>query len=160
MQSKLLSDEADERTFILILDDGEEAFAAISRFAELQSIDGASISAIGAFSSAVVGFFDFKTKTYRKIPIEEQCEVLSTLGDLARGDDGKPSLHLHVVLGLSDGNTRGGHFIEGFVHPTLEIIIRENPVGLRRKRRPDLGIALIDLDLEADPPPPIVPFSR
>jgi hypothetical protein len=38
--------------------------------------------------------------------------VLSLIGDVAEGQDG-PSLHAHVVLGLPDGTTRGGHLIEG-----------------------------------------------
>ena len=59
--------------------------------------------------------------------------------------DGKPSLHVHVVLGLSDGTTRGGHLLEGLVRPTLEVTLVETLVHLRRKRRPELGIALIDL---------------
>jgi len=91
-----------------------------------------------------VGFFDVSTRTYNKIPIDEQSEVLSALGDIAIGDDGKASLHLHVVLGLSDGSTRGGHFIEGIVHPTLEIVIRETPAHLLRRKQADLGIALLD----------------
>jgi uncharacterized protein len=65
--------------------------------------------------------------------------VLSAIGDVAIADDGKASLHIHVVLGLSDGSTRGGHFLSGIVRPTLE-----SPVTLRRKKRPDLGIALVD----------------
>jgi len=154
MKTKLLSDNEGERVFILVLDDGEEAFEQISRFADLQSIGGGSLSAIGAFGKAVVGFFDFGTRTYRKIPVDEQCEVLSALGDIAIGDDGKPSLHLHVVLGLADGSTRGGHFLEGLVHPTLEIIIRESPASLRRRKKADVGIALITLDIDTDIHPP------
>lgn len=146
MKSKLLAADRTERTFALVLDDGEEVFQAITRFAAEENIGGASLTAIGAFKSATVGFFDFQSRTYDKIPISEQCEVLSALGDIALGDDGKPSLHLHVVVGLSDGSTKGGHFIDGIVHPTLEVIVRENPVHLRRRKRSDLGIALIDLD--------------
>jgi hypothetical protein len=71
---------------------------------------------------------------------------VSAIGDIATGDDGRASLRLHVVLGLSDGTTRGGHFMQGSVHPTLEIIVRESPVHLHRRKRPDLGIALIDLE--------------
>ena len=70
---------------------------------------------------------------------------LSLLGDIATGDDGKPSLHMHAVLGLSDGTTRGGHFLKGIVRPTLEVTIVETPARLRRRKRPELGIALIDL---------------
>ncbi len=130
--------------FVLVLEDGEEAFYAITRFAEEQKLTGASLTAIGAFRSATLGFFDFASKSYKEIPVPEQTEVLSAIGDIAVGDDGKASLHMHVVLGLSDASTKGGHFIRGTVHPTLEIIIRESAVGLRRKTRDDLGIALID----------------
>jgi predicted DNA-binding protein with PD1-like motif len=71
---------------------------------------------------------------------------LSAIGDVATGDDGKARLHVHVVLGLSDGSTRGGHLLKGTVHPTLEIVLTETPARLRRRKRPDLGIALIDAD--------------
>ena len=92
-----------------------------------------------------MGWFDFASKSYRKIEVNEQCEVLSAIGDVAVGDDGKPSLHVHIVLGLSDGSTRGGHLLAGTVRPTLEVVLTEVPVALRRKKRADLGIALIDL---------------
>ena len=67
------------------------------------------------------------------------------MGDIATGDDGKPSLHMHALLGLSDGTTRGGHFLKGIVRPTLEVTIIETPAQRRRRKRPELGIALIDL---------------
>jgi predicted DNA-binding protein with PD1-like motif len=147
MNSKELaeSDPWRARNFVLVLDDEEEAFEAITRFAQEQRLGGASLTAIGAFSNATLGFFDFTTKTYKKIPVDEQTEVLSAIGDIAIGDDGRPSLHMHVVLGFPDGSTKGGHFVKGSVHPTLEIIIRESAVGFRRRRREDLGIALLDL---------------
>lgn len=64
---------------------------------------------------------------------------------LAQGDDGKASLHLHAVLGLQDGTLRGGHLLSGSVQPTLEVTITETVVHLRRKKRADLGIALINV---------------
>jgi predicted DNA-binding protein with PD1-like motif len=84
-------------------------------------------------------------KTYRPIEIDQQCEALSLVGDIAAGDDGKPSLHIHAVVGLSDGTTRGGHLLKAIVRPTLEVTIVESPTHLRRRKRPELGIALIDL---------------
>ncbi|MBP0582768.1 DNA-binding protein [Labrys sp. LIt4] len=145
MKSKKLSKSASETTFVLVLDDGEEAFATITEFVRRENIASASLTAIGAFSRATVGWFDFASHSYRKIAIDQQCEVLSILGDVAEGDDDKPSVHIHAVLGLSDGTTRGGHFLDGIVHPTLEVILVETPVDLRRRKRADLGIALIDL---------------
>jgi predicted DNA-binding protein with PD1-like motif len=145
MKSKCVAQEADLRTFVLILDQGEEAFGCISRFAEQQTIAAASLTALGAFESAKVGWFDIATHKYHPIPVKEQCEVLSLIGDIATGDDGKPSLHAHAVLGLSDGTTRGGHLMEAIVRPTLEVTVVEAVAHLRRKKRADLGLALIDL---------------
>ena len=144
MKSRLVCQAAGERTYVLVLDAGEEAFSAITEFAGKNGLGGASLTAIGAFERATVGWFDLAAKTYRPIEIAEQCEGLSLLGDIATGDDGKPSLHLHAVLGLRDGTTRGGHFLKGMVRPPLEVTIVEMPAHLRRRKRPELGIALID----------------
>jgi predicted DNA-binding protein with PD1-like motif len=99
------------------------------------------LTAIGAFERATVGWFDFAPKSLRKIEVNEQCEVLSAIGD-----EGKASLHMHIVLGLSDSSTRGGHFLERTVRPPLEVVLTETPSKLRRKNGADLGIALIDMD--------------
>jgi uncharacterized protein len=113
MKSKLAAQNGGEGTFVLILDPGDEAFATISEFADKERLSAASLTALGAFSKATVGWFDLAAKNYRKIPIEQQCEVLTAIGDIAIDDTGKPSLHMHVVLGLSDGTTRGGHLLTG-----------------------------------------------
>ncbi|MDX8515377.1 PPC domain-containing DNA-binding protein [Mesorhizobium captivum] len=146
MKSKLVAETSGQRTFVVVLDPGEEAIAALTAFADQKEITGASLAAIGAFEKATVGWFDFQSKSYRKIPVDEQCEVLSAIGDIAVDDSGKPSLHLHAVLGLHDGSARGGHLLEGIVRPTLEITVLESPGYLRRRKRPELGIALIDLE--------------
>lgn len=146
MKSKLVSETSGQRTFVVVLDPGEEAIAALTNFAGQKGITGASLTAIGAFEKAAVGWFDIKSKSYRKIPVDEQCEVLSAIGDIAVDDNGRPSLHIHAVLGLSDGRTRGGHLLEGTVQPTLEVTVLESPARLRRRKRRDLGIALIDLE--------------
>ena len=143
MKSRRIAD-VPANVHVVILDAGEEAFAALTRFANAEKLAAASLTAIGAFERATVGWFDLKAKDYRKIEINQQCEVLSALGDVAIGDDGKASLHVHVVLGLSDGSTRGGHFLSGIVRPTLEVVLTEAPATLRRRKRADLGIALVD----------------
>jgi predicted DNA-binding protein with PD1-like motif len=145
MKSKRIAADDKAQVHVVILDTGEEAFAALTRFVREAGISAASLTAIGAFERATVGWFDIASKSYRKIEVGEQCEVLSALGDVADGDDGQPSLHVHVVLGLADGSTRGGHLLAGMVRPTLEVVLTEVPATLRRRKRADLGIALIDL---------------
>jgi uncharacterized protein len=145
MKAKIIED-TDDVAYVVVCDPGDEAFGTLTEFARAQDLEAAQITAVGAFERAVVGWFDPATKQYRRIPVDEQCEVLSLIGDVAEGPDGRPSVHVHVVLGLSDGTTRGGHLLEGRVFPTLEVIIREAPAELRKVMNPDIGIALIDLD--------------
>ena len=144
MKYKVVED-ADVVTYVVVCDPGDEAVAALTQFAQAEDLEAASIAAVGAFEHAVVGWFDRAAKDYRRIAVDEQCEVLSLLGDVAQGQDG-PILHMHTVLGLSDGTTRGGHLLEGKVFPTLEVVVTETPAQLRKIMHPDIGVALIDLD--------------
>jgi predicted DNA-binding protein with PD1-like motif len=146
MKSEKIADGAGAETRVVILDSREEAFATLTNFANETGITAASLTAIGAFEKATIGWFDCDKKTSKKIEVEQQCEVLSAIGDVVMGDDGKASLHVHVVLGLPDSTTRGGHLMAGSVWLTLEVILPDTPVHLRRKKKPDLGFALIDLD--------------
>ncbi len=142
MKSKLLNDHGGQRTFALIFDKGDEAIAGLKQFAAQEQLGGSQITAIGAFQDANLGYFDWEQKEYKKIPVHEQVEVLSLIGDIAI-NDGKPSVHAHVVVGRSDGSTMGGHLIEGHVRPTLEVIITESPQHLQKRTDPETGLALI-----------------
>jgi uncharacterized protein len=144
MKSKVVAD-ADVVTYVVVCDPGDEAVSALEQFARAERLEAAQITAVGAFEQATVGWFDRAAKEYRRIRVDEQCELLSLIGDVAEGKDG-PVVHMHVVLGLSDGTTRGGHFLEGRVFPTLEAVVTETPARLRKVMRPDIGIALIDVD--------------
>lgn len=144
MKSKMIAEAEGQKTFLLVLEPGEEAFSSIADFAQREKIGAASLTALGAFERTTVAWFDIATKDYVKIPVDEQVEVLSLVGDIAVDDEGKPSLHAHVVLGLRDGSVKGGHLFDAIVRPTLEVTLTESPEHLRRRKRPELGIALID----------------
>lgn len=144
VKAKVIED-ADVVTYIVVCDPGDEAVSALTQFARAERLEAAQITAVGAFERATVGWFDRAARDYRRIQVDEQCELLSLIGDVAEGQDG-PIVHVHAVLGLSDGTTRGGHLLEGRVFPTLEAIVTETPAELRKILRPDIGIALIDLD--------------
>ncbi|MPR36255.1 PPC domain-containing DNA-binding protein [Salmonirosea aquatica] len=143
MKSQLINDNG-EKTYALVLDDGDEAIASITKFAKEKNLNASQFTAVGAFSRVVTGFFDFSIKDYRKNKIDEQVEVLALTGDIAT-HEGTPKVHAHVVVGKSDGTAHGGHLLEGYAHPTLEIILTESPAHLRRKMDENIGIALIEL---------------
>jgi uncharacterized protein len=144
MKAKVVED-ADVVTYVVVCDPGDEVVDALTRFARSEHLEAAQITAVGGFEHATVGWFDREARDYRRIAVDQQCELLSLLGDVAEGPDG-PIAHMHVVLGLSDGTTRGGHLLEARVFPTLEAVVTENPARLRKVLHPELGCALIDLD--------------
>lgn len=144
MQSKLIHEQGGERTFALVFRSGDEAMAGLSGFCKEHGIGAARFTAIGALSGATLGYFDWEAKDYRKIPVAEQVELLSLIGDVAL-KDGEPAVHAHAVLGRSDGSTRGGHLLEAHVRPTLELILVESPAHLRKEHDPESGLALIRL---------------
>jgi uncharacterized protein len=144
MKSKLLHDKNGLKTFALIFDTDESVKEPLIRFAAENQVEAAEVTAIGAFNEVTLGYFDRQQKTYREIPVNEQVEVLSFVGNIVE-KDGEPMLHAHVVIAKSDGTAHGGHFLRGRVWPTLEMIISTMPVPLRRKYNDKTGLALIDL---------------
>jgi predicted DNA-binding protein with PD1-like motif len=144
MKAKLIQ-ERNPRTYALVFDVGEEVVRTLLDFAGKEGLHGSHLTAIGAFREATLGFFDWERKTYQKIPIREQVEVLSFVGNVAEAQ-GKPALHAHVVLGKADGTAHGGHLMEGYVRPTLEVVLLESPAHLRRRHDEQTGLALLKPD--------------
>jgi len=144
MKSKLLHDEIGLKTFAIIFDKGDEVRESLLEFANTNRLGDSQVTAIGAFSEVTLGYFDRLQKTYRKIPLKEQVEVLSLTGNIVE-KDGRPSLHAHVVVGRADGTAHGGHLLSARVWPTLEMILSEIPVHLRRAYDEETGLALIRL---------------
>src|SRR6478736_5158555 len=145
MKTKLINGGPQE-TFVLVLDKGDEVVSSIEGFVREHGIAAAQLTGIGAFSDALLGFFDWETKDYQKIPVTEQVEVVSLLGDIALGADGKPTLHLHVVVSRADGIAMGGHLLEAHVRPTLEVVLTESPRHLHKRKDAESGLALIAVE--------------
>lgn len=143
MQSRLINQAGQQRTFVVVLQSGDEAMACLKHFVEQENIEAAQVSAIGAFRSSVLGYFDWETKVYQRIPVDEQAEVAAFIGDVASGPDDKPALHVHCVLGCCGGRAVAGHLLEGHVRPTLEVVVTDSPAHLRKRHDPESGLALI-----------------
>jgi len=144
MKTKLLHDNNGLKTFALVFDKDDDVHERLLRFAREQGISGAQVSAIGAFSRATLAYFDRHKMAYQEIPVHEQVEVLAFNGNLAR-HEGDCILHAHAVLGRVDGSTTGGHFLQGTVWPTLEMMLVESPQRISRVRDEETGLPLIDL---------------
>ncbi|MFJ7566093.1 PPC domain-containing DNA-binding protein [Herminiimonas sp. NPDC097707] len=143
MRTKLINDGS-EKTYALILETGEEVVSQLQRFIKENDLAASRFTAIGAFSSATLAYFNWDQKDYEKIAVNEQVEVLSLIGDVAK-QDGESKSHIHVVVGKRDGSAHGGHLLQAYVRPTLEIILTESPAYLKRSFDAESGLALIDI---------------
>jgi uncharacterized protein len=144
MKITLLRD-GPEKTFAVLLDQGDEPVSALLQFVRDHKIAAAHLTARGGLQRVTLGHFEPSAKEYKRVAIDEQVEVLSFLGDIARDEKGQSQLHAKVVVGKSDGTACGGHLFEASVRPTMEIVVVESPWELRRRVREDVGAALLDL---------------
>lgn len=143
MQFKLLNESRGEKVYTVIFHKGDEALSGLTDFAMQNNVQDAHFTGIGAVSGATLAWLDLPKKVYHRIAVSEQVEVLSLIGDVALSN-GKPVVHMHAVLGKSDGSTIGGHVFALEANPTLEVFLTVDNTPL--KKRPDdaSGMKLID----------------
>jgi predicted DNA-binding protein with PD1-like motif len=144
MKAKLIN-ELGEKTYALVFDKGDEVIDGLLSFARKEKVQASHFSAIGALSDVTLGYFNWAKKTFDKISIQEQVEVLSLVGNIVF-DNGNPKLHAHIVIGKSDGTAHGGHLVEAHVRPILEVILVESPSHLHRKMDKETGLTLITFE--------------
>src|SRR5262245_52085979 len=143
MKVRLLADNNGVKNYALVLAKGDEVMSGLTDFAIQNKVASASFTAIGAFSHAKVAWFDRAKSAYKLIPIEQQVELISMVGDIALVND-RPAVHTHVSLGLSDGTVRGGHLVDANVFPTLELFMTVYSTALHKQRDEATALELID----------------
>jgi uncharacterized protein len=143
MQVQLLNPGEPTKQYAVIFYQGDEAFSGLLEFAQQYHVTSAHFTAIGALNGAAVGWFDPQRKMYKKIPIDGQHEVIGMSGDIALYQ-GKPVVHTHMLVGSPDGTTQGGHVLEAYVSPTLEVMVTVDPVTMQKRFDPATDLTLID----------------
>lgn len=130
--------------YVLKLAPGEEVMAMLCDFMEHQMIRGAYFVAFGAFERVRLEYFDMQAKEYRHNDIGQQVEVVSLLGNVARGEDGI-IVHMHGIVADDQTRTYSGHLSEGIVRPTLEVFVTQLIGEIRRQKDPESGLELLNL---------------
>jgi len=143
MQVRLLNPEEAIKQYEVIFYQGDEAFSGLAEFAEKYHVTSAHFTAIGALNGATLAWFDPQRKMYKKIPINGQREAIGMSGDIALYQ-GKPIVHTHMVVAGPDGTTHGGHVLEAYVSPTLEVMVTVDPVTMQKRFDPTTDLTLID----------------
>jgi predicted DNA-binding protein with PD1-like motif len=145
LQARLVSEKfGGERTYAVIFSKGDEILSGLAEFAERERVTAGYFTAIGALQSARFGWFDSARKAYRDIPIDQQVELISLIGDVGIVN-GAPQVHAHGAVGLPDGQVRGGHLLQAIAWPTLELFFTACPATLIKKHDDETNLFLFDL---------------
>lgn len=150
LKSRLISDVNGTKTYTLIFAKGDEVLSGLTDFANQNNVQSAHFSAIGAFQRATTAWFDPAKKQYRLNPIDGPIELVSLLGDIAV-HDGKPTVHAHMAVGHPDGRVEGGHLINGYVFPTVEVFMTVYPTPLYKVDDAETDLNFIDPTQKSKP---------
>jgi predicted DNA-binding protein with PD1-like motif len=146
VKSKLINTAP--KTYILVFAKSDEILSGITEFAQKNNIKSAHFTAIGDAMTAKIGWYDKSNKMFKVIAINEQSEITSMVGDIAWLNNGKPSVHAHINLADANGMVHGGHLLEAFVYPTLEVVLTVDPIAMHKGFNEEAGINLIDPDVK------------
>jgi uncharacterized protein len=124
------------------LDKGEDVLQCLNSFAVEKKLSSGFLTGIGVLKNIELGYFDLKKNSYDIKLFEGEYELLSLMGNIAICD-GKPTPHIHVVLGDKDFKCFGGHLIRGFVGVTCEMVLAVTDMNIERIYDPETKLSLL-----------------
>jgi uncharacterized protein len=142
---KLISAAGPTKTYAIIFFPGDEILSGLQEFATKYNVQSARFTAIGDAKSVKFGWYDKSRKMFKVTSLNTYAEITSLIGDIAL-KDGKPVVHAHIALATEDGIVHGGHLLEAFIEPTLEVMMTVEPTPLNKKLDSQFGINVIDPD--------------
>ena len=78
---------------------------------------------------AVLAWYDPKVRAFKRIEVNEKCEISGVTGTITTNAQGKPNVHLHLVLTRQDGSSVSGHLISAVIDPVLEVFVTDLGAG-------------------------------
>ncbi|MDI6851474.1 MAG: DNA-binding protein [bacterium] len=115
----------------VVMDHGEDLEGNLKTLAEMEK--GAHLlviaSALGMLEKVKMGYWN--GEKYEIHEANEPVELLGISGIITPQTD--PNFHLHIIVGLRNGQVMGGHFIEARVCNTLEMFLVEFGIPVIRK---------------------------
>jgi predicted DNA-binding protein with PD1-like motif len=96
------------------------------------------LSGIGQLKDAKLGYFKNKGN-YTPKSFDKPLEILSLTGNICKQDE-DCILHIHAVLGDEEKKAIGGHFIEGTISVTAELILLKTDIDFKREMDKKTGL--------------------
>jgi len=113
------------KTYKVSFKAGDDIMGGMARFAAAHPTEQAQLSGVGGVSKAVLAWYDPKARAFKRIAVNEKCEISGVTGTITTDARGKPNVHLHLVLTRQDGSTVSGHLISATVDPILEVFVTD-----------------------------------
>lgn len=136
--------------FLMVLRQGDDAFAALEQLAADYTVPSASFVGFGFAGEVTFGFFDFDSRKYLPRTFHD-VELASMTGSLG-WKDGRPSIHAHGMAGRKDFAAVGGHLLGLKVGTgSLEITVTVHGRRLERAVDPAVGTNVLQLPPDAAP---------
>jgi predicted DNA-binding protein with PD1-like motif len=124
-------------TYKLSFKSGDDVMGGMMRFAAAHRMQQAQLSGVGGVSRAVLAWYDPRARAFKQIPVNEKCEISGVTGTITTDAQGKPNVHLHLVLSRQDGLTISGHLLSATVDPILEVFVTDLGPGKDVKIAPE-----------------------
>ena len=112
-----------EDTIVARLDKGDEIMESIKTIIAAENIKLAHVSALGATDDFHIGVFDMTKKQYNKRHITGAVHEICSLNGTINTMNGEPYIHVHITAASGNGEVVGGHFIDGTICLTCEMVI-------------------------------------
>ncbi len=113
------------KTYKVSFKAGDDVMSGLLRFAAAHPMAQAQLSGVGGTISAVLAWYDPKARAFKRIEVNEKCEISGVTGTITTDAKGKPNVHLHLVLTRSDGSSVSGHLISATIDPILEVFVTD-----------------------------------
>ncbi|MDP7116294.1 MAG: DNA-binding protein [Candidatus Woesearchaeota archaeon] len=133
-----------QNTFIIRLEKDEKIIESLTQFCEENNIKAGSFHGLGACEEATLAHYNLETKEYTEKTLKQPLEILHLNGNISEME-GKPYLHVHIVLSDTEMKALGGHLKEAIVGPTCEIFLTPLENAINRKKDKEIGLNLLDM---------------
>ena len=111
------------RVFEIRFGTGDEILTGLYDFVAKNKITTGHITGIGGLApGALLGWGDPEVGAFKRIEIKDKTEIVSLIGDIS-SPNGKPYVHVHMVVGSADGTTKAGHLLEAHIAPVGELTV-------------------------------------
>ena len=113
-----------KRTILGQFPHGADLLEGLTQLVQKENIRCGRIHGIGATTHAIVAYYDQNTKKYNPMEFNGGMEILNLTGDVSIRD-GKPFVHVHLLLSDPQGKVFGGHLMPGTKLWACEVFIDE-----------------------------------